>query len=147
MNASVPPIPPAVTRVTTIASSAHAVTSSTAAHARAVDPSGVRVEPTLFDDAREHRKGRDAERDAHEERKRMKRHPRWGLRRKERERDPDAEQNGTTMLKWLTAMAVGARWRRWAVSTSSPTLNMKRMTPSWLSSRRMASDDSGNRNE
>ena len=43
MNASVPPMPPAVTSVTTIASSDHAVTSSTAAQARAVVPSGVRV--------------------------------------------------------------------------------------------------------
>ena len=45
MKASVPPMPPAVTSVTTTASSDHAVTSSTAAQARAVVPSGVRVRP------------------------------------------------------------------------------------------------------
>ncbi len=43
--ASVPPMPPAVTSVTTSASSDHAVTSSTAAQASAVVPSGVFVSP------------------------------------------------------------------------------------------------------
>ena len=43
--ASVPPAPPAVASVTTSASSDHAVTSSTAAHASAVVPSGVFVIP------------------------------------------------------------------------------------------------------
>ena len=45
MKASVPPTPPAVTSVTTNASSDHAVTSSTAAQASAVVPSGVFESP------------------------------------------------------------------------------------------------------
>ena len=58
----------------------------------AVDPRGVRDEAAVFEDARKNRKGRDAERDPHEERERMEWDARWRVARVERQRGAHAQE-------------------------------------------------------
>ena len=91
---SVATAPPAVVIATTKARMLHAVTSSTAAQVMA-DASERRVrQAALVQDARQHRKGRDAHRDPAEQRERIERHAGRGVLRVERERQRHAEHEG-----------------------------------------------------
>jgi hypothetical protein len=90
--------PPVVTKATTRASNVHAVTSSTAAQVRAIEPIGV---SSIFRSARMRASTgncRDAHRDAHEQCERTKRRARWRVSRVEHECRAGAEKKRHKML-------------------------------------------------
>ena len=97
------------------------MTSSTAAQAMAVAPSGVCGQSAVLEDARQHRERGDRHGDAHEEGEGAEGRPR---RRQACDRvtsDSAApSRNGTMMLTWLTNTAACAMRRRCAASSSMP---------------------------